>query len=184
MSVSIDIQKLRPAIAEFDFNKYKEKLSELNVLQKGKFPRGESNGLFDDKLWVTIRDNHDTYAYYDFSTLDKLRFYGFNTTHLNLIKCWLVDRIEKRDLSHITTDLTYIFNFLLESCFLNEDVINEDNGFFVKDFFDDLEVKNDTKSYFKTVLISFFDFNIKSGLVNTTIWQKYLKQMYLQYHEK
>ena len=58
MSVSIDIQKLRPAIAEFDFNKYKEKLSELNVLQKGKFPRGESNGLFDDKLWVTIRDNH------------------------------------------------------------------------------------------------------------------------------
>ena len=177
MSVSIDIQKLRPAIAEFDFNKYKEKLSELNVLQKGKFPRGESNGLFDDKLWVTIRDNHDTYAYYDFSTLDKLRFYGFNTTHLNLIKCWLVDRIEKRDLSHITTDLTYIFNFLLESCFLNEDVINEDNGFFVKDFFDDLEVKNDTKSYFKTVLISFFDFNIKSGLVNTTIWQKYLKQI-------
>ena len=36
MSVSIDIQKLKPAIAKFDFNKYKEKMSELNLLQKGK----------------------------------------------------------------------------------------------------------------------------------------------------
>lgn len=177
MSVSIDIRKLKPTIAEFDFNKYKKNLIELNVLQKGKFPNGESNGLFDDNLWVTTKDKQDTYVYYNFSSLDKLRFYGFNTTHLNLIKCWVVDRIEKRDLSHIATELNYISNFLLESCFLSEDVINEDGGFFVKDFFDDLEVKNDTKNHFKTLLINFFDFIIKSGLINTTVCQKYLKQI-------
>lgn len=177
MSVSIDIQKLKPAIAKFDFNKYKEKMSELNLLQKGKFSKGESSGLFEDNLWVILDDKKDGYTYYEFSNLDKLRFYGFNITHLNLIKCWIVNRIEERDLTHTTTEFNSISNFLSESCFLSEDAINEDDGFFVKDFFDDLEVENTTKSSLRTVLINFFDFIIKSGLVNTTVCQKYLKQI-------
>lgn len=177
MVVNIDIKKLKSSVVEFDFNKYKEKLKKLDILQKGKFPKGKSNGLFEDNLWVTIQELTDTYVYYDFSNFNKLRFYGFNNIHLDLVKCWVVERIEQRDLSHIASELNSILNILLESNFLNEDIINEDNGFFIKDFFDELEIKNDSKNNLKTVLINFFDFIIKSGLVNKTICQKYLKQI-------
>ncbi len=177
MDVTIDIKKLKPAVAEFDFNKYKEKLNNLNILQKGNFPKGESSGLFEDNLWVTLKELNDTYIYYDFSNFDKLRFYGFNKTHLDLVKCWVVERTEQRDLSHIVSELNSILNLLLESDFLSEDIINEGNGFFIKDLFDDLEMGSDSKDNLKTVLINFFDFIIKSGLVNITICQKYVKQI-------
>lgn len=175
MSVTIDVHKIKSTVAEFDFNKYREKLNNINILQKGKFNKGESNGLFEDNLWVCHKELEDTYIYIDFSFAEKLRFYGFNKTHLDLLKCWVADDLCKKAPASVRTDLNYVSLLLFESYFFDEELIDDCNGFFMKDLFDNIECKNNTKSTIKKVFIHYLDFIIKSGFVNVDIVQKYLK---------
>lgn len=147
---------------------YRDLINSSNYILKGKFYGGESNGTFDDCLWVSTQHISKGNIYFDFKALEELKFIGVDSEYINLVKSWVAYMLETTSYIDeedndiiIATDTATKYNYLVDfiKCSQNfsEDFIDDTKGSAFDEYFS-VDIKDATKNKRARAVCYFIEF--------------------------
>ncbi|MDC4243915.1 site-specific integrase [Clostridium perfringens] len=147
---------------------YRNLVDSSDYILKGQFYGGESNGTFDDCLWVSNHHITKGNIYFDFKPLEELRFIGVDSEYIGMVKSWVADMLET---SAYTDDedgelivsidtvskYNYLVDFIKRSQNFSKDFIDDTKGSEFNEYFS-ISVKDATKNKKARAVYYFIEF--------------------------